>query len=573
MIFGMSLILITWLSVFLAFCGIGLSIHRMFGLKNQNAELISSAFWVGWAFVLILLEVWHFIAPINNRTFLFVMIIGIVSLIYNLKKLMQFFENNILIKLSFFLPLCLFAIWLANRAMGPIGPYDAGLYHLGMIRWISTYPIVPGLGNLLDRFAFNSTYFLFLALLNIKLWGLKAHNLAGGLLLFVFVSQIGLSVSKIVMKEANIQCYDLLRVLLIPPIVHQCFINASGTSYDLPLLIISMAISIQLCKMWFSDESLHECYYSTFFVILLSALGVSIKLNFLILGFFSSLFAFGKLAAYRCQGNSKSQNLKMLIWLILPAAVIIISWMIRGIILSGYVAFPSTYISRDVEWKVPNKDAISMMKTLKSWARQPNPPPDILDNWEWFMPWLKRMVYSTGSRFDAFFPFLLALVGISLIFYSKKRMDKNFYYDMLFLFPPVASLLLLFLKIPNPRYAAIAFWWLGAGAVTVAYKRWGMARLSNSAVVVIMLLSIMFGIATHIKREKFIDSGPQNGFYPIPIAKAHPFTTSSGLTVYVPDEGDQCWDAPLPCTPYPKSNLRLRNDGEIESGFMISSEM
>jgi hypothetical protein len=46
--------------------------------------------------------------------------------------------------------------------------YDSGLYHLQSIRWDNTYPIVPGLGNLHERLAFNQSFFEFVAALNFQ---------------------------------------------------------------------------------------------------------------------------------------------------------------------------------------------------------------------------------------------------------------------------------------------------------------------------------------------------------------------------------------------------------------------
>ncbi|MEE9372684.1 MAG: hypothetical protein V3V00_06485 [Saprospiraceae bacterium] len=37
--------------------------------------------------------------------------------------------------------------------------YDTGLYHTQFIMWIKEYVVIPGLGNLHGRFAFNSLYF------------------------------------------------------------------------------------------------------------------------------------------------------------------------------------------------------------------------------------------------------------------------------------------------------------------------------------------------------------------------------------------------------------------------------
>jgi hypothetical protein len=34
--------------------------------------------------------------------------------------------------------------------------------------------------------------------------------------------------------------------------------------------------------------------------------------------------------------------------------------------------------------------------------------------------------------------------------------------------------------------------------------------------------------------------------------------TIEGVEIYTPAEGDQCWSAPLPCTPYFNRDLRVR---------------
>jgi hypothetical protein len=46
-----------------------------------------------------------------------------------------------------------------------------------------------------------------------------------------------------------------------------------------------------------------------------------------------------------------------------------------------------------------------------------------------------------------------------------------------------------------------------------------------------------------------------------------PYRTRSGLLIQaVPD---RCWDAPLPCTPNPAPNLRLREPGNLARGFAV----
>ena len=40
----------------------------------------------------------------------------------------------------------LMALWMANRAIGPIQNGDTGLYHMAAVNWAASYPIVHGLG-------------------------------------------------------------------------------------------------------------------------------------------------------------------------------------------------------------------------------------------------------------------------------------------------------------------------------------------------------------------------------------------------------------------------------------------
>jgi hypothetical protein len=69
-----------------------------------------------------------------------------------------------------------------------------------------------------------------------------------------------------------------------------------------------------------------------------------------------------------------------------------------------------------------------------------------------------------------------------------------------------------------------------------------------------------------------IRPGPDAGFYSIPKVQVHAFKTKSGLTLFVPDKGDQCWDTHLTCAPYPDPNLRLRTNGNIAEGFAVSDK-
>jgi hypothetical protein len=58
-----------------------------------------------------------------------------------------------------------------------------------------------------------------------------------------------------------------------------------------------------------------------------------------------------------------------------------------------------------------------------------------------------------------------------------------------------------------------------------------------------------------------------------PTPELEHYTTRSGLVLGVPTgDGARCWDAPIPCTPNPAPNLRLRVPGDLASGFVVDGE-
>jgi len=135
-----------------------------------------------------------------------------------------------------------------------------------------------------------------------------------------------------------------------------------------------------------------------------------------------------------------------------------------------------------------------------------------------------------------------------------------------FVVPALGVLLFWFVTAPDPRFAGALFWYMAAGSLSVA----GARTCSSRKALTVSGLSLMVTILLTLPRSKIIRPGPDGGFYPIPQVQVHTFKTNSGLTLFVPNNGDQCWDAPLPCTPYPNSNLRLRTDGNIAAGVAMS---
>ena len=80
--------------------------------------------------------------------------------------------------------LLLFLVFAYGTSRGYIH-YDTGLYHAQSIRWIEEYGIVPGLGNLHSRLAYNSSAFCLSALYSMAFLGGRSYHCCAGFLAFL----------------------------------------------------------------------------------------------------------------------------------------------------------------------------------------------------------------------------------------------------------------------------------------------------------------------------------------------------------------------------------------------------
>jgi hypothetical protein len=63
------------------------------------------------------------------------------------------------------------------------------LYHFNTIRWLNEYPLVPGLGNLHGRLAYNQSFFTYAASVNFYPLFHHGHNVANSFLLLLFLAE------------------------------------------------------------------------------------------------------------------------------------------------------------------------------------------------------------------------------------------------------------------------------------------------------------------------------------------------------------------------------------------------
>ena len=463
---------------------------------------------------------------------------------------------------------------------------------------MNNYPIIPGLGNLQGRLAFNNSYFLYPALLNADFGFIsgKGYHLASGLLLLALFVQILQSLFKVFKKKTKIRLYDLFNIIFFYPVLTQGLniYYFSSPSPDIPLFILIIILGSRLF-LFLEEESLRKKENLGLIIILLAFVGITLKLSFLAFGIATFLLVF-LVWFYQVGLKSLSKYRKTFLSMMLIGVLSFGIWLARGIILSGYLVYPSPFFSFAFEWQIPKASVVFMSRLIQGWARLPGPDwAQGLTGWTWMGSWLNRLI----SKMEMITLMVMTITSfITLALINKKSSlatkDKQIW---LFFLPVITTLTYWFFLVPDLRFGRPYFWLLGAGAAALAIKRViSFKKLKKKILNKVLLIYIFFTLfeLLIIGEKNFIVSlykggsfneaigqlkikedflvtkpGKDKGFYPAPEVELNQYLTDSGLVIFYPGEDNQCWDRELLCTPYPSRNLALREKGRLRRGFKV----
>lgn len=583
----MLLILCAWAVTYLLLVGMGLLISGfLFGKKGYTATWLS-LFWVGWAFTLFILQLWHLFFRVDSKALALVSLLGVAGILLGRSN----FQALATRRPTFGGMTCGFfvfaAVLIANRAVLPPMSYDSGLYHLGAVAWTAGYKIVPGLGNLHGRLAFNSSYFPYVALFEV--FRGHSHHFANGLLILVLAAEIFDGVRRVCAdKSVARQEHVFLSFLLFPLVMKAFNTDISSPSPDFVIFILGVVLSSRFLR-FLSTPDQEKSAYQLFVITTISIVAVIVKLSALAIATTISLLSI-YIWVRKNSFEADESRPRVLIWIVACAIIVFATWIIRSVVQTGYPVYPESIGGLPVEWRIPRASVINNVNRIRSWARVPHKHwSDVLSNWDWVLPWL-GWAFKDGL-YTVVLPLFLSVSSGLAMLYRKLRHGlefRQFGILWVFLLPPIAGAAFWFLSAPAPRFAGATFWILAAGMLTLAaFHSHRIREIMFVNVAVSVLLFARFLVHGEIDFLRVLSnerdlrgafqrlhlnlasSTERRGFHETASVEYKEFQTNSGLILYVPRTGDQCWQAPLPCTPYPNSTLRLRKANDLGSGFMV----
>lgn len=608
---GMLLIFLTFVFCIVIFSGIGAILPCLLRLPMDTTEMWFLVFWVGWGATIAFLQIWHFAFPVNNSARLILITLGLLGLAWKRSDLrcvmVGAWRAMPLYTIGLALFLLLFGIWIANRSITLPAMYDAGYYHLQTVKWSSTYPVVPGLGLVHSRMAHGTAFFLYGALLDIGPWFERTYHVANGVIYWLLFSQLLISGTS-VFRRKSFGAYPVMNLLFAMVVLR--WITASRTlpsvSNDPAVNALGILLASQIMYLIeFSRMTAREMHYRVGAIVLLASVGVAIKFSVVALGGGLSLLALAlmlsrlhertqfslstskspgqerkhKLHPFSMQwkGDRGERSTLFRLYLIPISAITLITvsvfvpMMVRSVVMTGYPLYPLTIGAAPVDWRLPVASAQGEMQDIRWWTRSNDGVRSIpISDWTWVPPWFRHV---TQQWFDFRLPLALIAASALLLLLRRNQFTRLTLYRWWIPAAAAVAVAYWFFTVPDLRFIGASFWVLAVGLFTIAVDRLPSQRFQLFAVsgaFIIIGIAALWGL-----NEGFwIQAETKSDLVPLHAVEVDPITTESGLTLWVPQEqeNEQCWNAPLPCTPYPNPALRLRVEGELRHGFAMRSE-
>ncbi len=536
-----------WIPSGLLLIGVGWLAQARSPSTGSGPRKFAADFLVGLAATTAALQLWSLFAPINKATLLVASGAGLAGLVLGGPPALRNARNGFKSHIPQLAVLGAAALWFAAFGQLALRHGDSGLYHISSVKWASEFSVVPGLGNLHQRLAFNTSFHLLAALFESVGFNIGTGQLINGLLGCAAVAFLCPAI------RGQSQPLRLFDGLLLLPVLATVFTRPYfGVSPDVSITLLGTILaSFLLHHFCAPDEDTTGSRLQQ--IAAVSALGLTMKLGF------GLLAAIGPAAASLAARNQKWRHRFLIpgvVW-----GLLFFPWVARNVVLSGHLIFPVAGTQLPVEWAVPRSLTLGMSMIIKNWARRPLVFWTEIGTLDWIPLWLQNL----DPEFVLLGVTCVCLwIGVAALpTTAKTRKTRTTTALAKIGLVHAAALLFWFATAPDPRFAGATPWVLTATAAAILIPSLDRAPARRS-LLALSLFTFTVPIPLGFRRALGYPTGrPQ-----IAVSQKQ---THSGMTVSVPAR-DQCWDTPLPCTPYFRPALQRRGDS-LGDGFILADNL
>lgn len=454
---------IAWITisfVLLSFGDIGIYIYNKWG-KREEKYNTPETFILGMCFVLIPLSLSSIWLPSNGYILLLFLIISIIYWIVRRKRFVRIWNKSkqklsllsrtqIFCFIAAILSVFLLVLWSSLH-------FDGAFYHQQQILWNEEYAVVPGLGNLEDRFGFNSNYLLLSAVFSFRfLFNDSLYVLQS--ILFVYVMCW-------VLYEFVRSGYALNRVVLLLIFFFFFLLNQGELRDSSTDVIPNICTFYLIASLVLYPDSLNKKYL---FLIILPVSLVTFKV---------SVAPLCLISLYVMITAIKWKKVAALVPVLTFTSAIVLLWLVRNLIISGYLVYPFYELDLfSFDWKVPQSVAMMQREIISEHAKLMFD--EIFSQHVFYSTWFpQNIVYIINNLVLILFLFCVFVSPLFFFFKKKEKMKKEYLilYSIVYIF-----MVYWIISAPSHRFASGVIFGTMFLIITLLLGQRGEKKLSKN---------------------------------------------------------------------------------------------
>ncbi|MFI3212154.1 MAG: hypothetical protein R3Y24_02315 [Eubacteriales bacterium] len=475
-------ILLNWLYVTLTVFLIGFWAVKMFEkFFAYQLKRIDEIIVTGMVLVTTYVQAFSLFYKVGFVANLVLCVISLVCLYLYKSEIKQYLQvfaksKNIFKTIVFFV-LLLIVCYFTSRGYEH---YDTGLYHAQAIHWIEEYGIIPGLSNLHYRLAYNSSAFSVTALYSFAfMLGRSLHTLSGyfvGILLLAIVGGFRKPTS------CKLRISDFIRIAALYYIT-MTFASLNSPSSDYFALSMVLYILLKYADHLEQGGDLDSSVSYFGWIALIACFAITLKISV------APIILVVILPAYMLL---KRKEWKKIAGFVVIGVIMVVPYFTRGVILSGWLLYPSTIIDLfSFDFKIHEDVANADQLAVMLWGRN-------ADYGDTLLVWIPKWFASISSSIEKILVLLDVVAVFSLIsvWIYEAVCKKWKLYQLVLDITIVAGLLFWFFSAPLMRYGCayvlvMAFYGIGR---MIQYFSWKWVH--KISVIVCILLACYKSVST-----------------------------------------------------------------------------
>ena len=439
--------------------------------------------------------------------------------------------------------------------------FDTGLYHAQSIQWIENYPVVPGLGNIHERLAFNSSFFVVSAFYSWSFLNISPLYTVNSYLFFLLITR---SIINIINEFHNrnldkLFIYSAIIILSISYFNDKISSPMPDICASIMILYIFYIVIDDRCMKFNNINFLH------FTIFILSFLLITVKLSTICILIIVPYILLKTKVMY--------VNPNQCITVVILATIIILPWIIRNVILSGYLVFPFTQIDIfSFDWKIPFENALNHKNYILSWSRIP------YKNWNevlplplktWVPVWYKSQFFISKVILNIL---IINPIIVMYLFLVKRQYLNNKL--LIFWLISLCGVIFWFLSAPDFRFGYAFIFICSIIPIALIIKIWLKSIFIRYFIVVFLgLYSLLF---IYIYKDTFLKIGEKPIIYffkPEPIKHVETVEKRcANFLIKIPAKEKKCYNSEIPCVPNFRPDLEMRGKS-YRNGFKRSNNI